>query len=123
MELQYQILIILFIHWVADFLFQTQKMAMNKSSDNYQLFLHVLVYSSVWFVVGIFFFDFFNVLLFTLATFILHFSTDYVTSRWTGFLYKRGKFYGFPSFFSVIGLDQFLHYLQLILCYEFFLMN
>lgn len=119
MNVYYQILIILFIHWVADFLYQTKDMAVNKSSSNLWLFRHVAVYSSVWFFVGIAIFDIAQVALFTIITFISHFITDYITSRWTKKLYNIGKYYGFPSFFSVIGLDQYLHYLQLILCYKY----
>lgn len=120
MKTEYQILIIIFIHWVADFLLQTQKMAMNKSKDNYWLFCHVLIYSATWFFVGLFLFAPVPVALFTGTTFICHFITDYLTSRWTSKLYKQEKFYGFPAFFSVIGLDQFFHYAQLIICYEYF---
>lgn len=118
--MEYQIILILFIHWVADFLLQTKRMATNKSKDNYWLFAHVLIYSITWFVIGAFFFNVISVLLFTITTFICHFITDYVTSRWTSKLYKQEKYYGFPSFFSVIGLDQFLHFLQLILSYKYF---
>ncbi len=119
MKTEYEIIIIIFIHWVADFLLQTSKMATNKSRNNYWLFTHVFVYSIVWLFIGLFFFKPILVVLFSLITFICHFITDYLTSRWTSKLYKEQKFYGFPSFFSVIGLDQFLHYLQLILCYGF----
>lgn len=120
METEYQIILIILIHWVADFLLQTQKMAINKSKNNYWLLAHVLVYSAVWFFIGLFFFKLMPIMLFTATTFIFHFITDYLTSRWTSKLYKQEKYYGFPAFFSIIGLDQFLHYLQLILCYEYF---
>jgi hypothetical protein len=120
MRTEYQILIILFIHWVADFVLQTKEMGMNKSKSDYWLISHVFVYSMVWFFIGMFFFKIPQVILFVVTTFILHFITDYLTSRWTSKLYKQRKYYGFPAFFSVIGLDQFLHYTQLILCYEYF---
>jgi hypothetical protein len=114
MRTEYQIILILFIHWVVDFLLQTQKMAMNKSKSNYWLFVHVFIYSMTWLFIGLFLFKPMQVMLFTVITFVCHFVTDYLTSRWTGKLYKEQKFYGFPAFFSVIGLDQFLHYLELI---------
>lgn len=120
MKIEYQIILIIFIHWVADFLFQTQKMAVNKSKDNWWLFAHVFIYSITWYFIGLFFFNPISVISFTITTFIFHFITDYLTSRWTSKLYKEEKYYGFPAFFSVIGFDQFLHYLQLILCYEYF---
>lgn len=119
MKTEYQIILIIFIHWVADFLLQSKSMAIGKSKSNYWLSWHVLIYSLVWFSIGIFFFDFKSVAIFTLVTFIAHFTTDYFTSRWTSRLYRQEKYYGFPSFFSVIGFDQFLHYLQLILTYTY----
>lgn len=117
MKTEYQIILIIFIHWIADFLLQTRKMATNKSTDNYWLLIHVFVYSTVWFFIGIFLYEPIRVILFSITTFIFHFITDYLTSRTTTKLYKKQNYYGF---FSVIGFDQFLHYLQLIICYEFF---
>lgn len=124
-----QIIILLLIHWVADFLCQTKEMAMGKSTSNVWLLKHVGTYTSVYFIV-------FSVLLlivpskvivlqtigflqFISITFVCHFLTDYFTSRWTKHLREKEKYYGFPSFFSVLGLDQFLHALQLILTYEY----
>ena len=113
-----EVLSILFIHWVADFLFQTKTMATMKSKDTNWLLIHVAVYSFTWFFIGAFFFGPLKASLFFGITFMCHFITDYLTSRWTSKLYKDSKFYGFPSFFSVIGLDQWLHYFQIILTYE-----
>ena len=123
METEYQIIAIIIIHWIADFILQTKKMAMNKSKNNYWLFAHVAIYSMTWFLIGLLFFDLIPTVLFTVTTFTCHFITDYVTSRWTSKLYKEKKYYGFPAFFSVIGLDQFLHYLQLILSYKYILIQ
>ncbi len=124
MKPEFQIIIIIFIHWVADFLLQTREMALNKSKSNYWLSIHCLTYSAVWLFTGVVLWGFnlielYSVILFTAITFVCHFITDYFTSRWTSKLYATQKFYGFPSFFSVIGLDQFLHYAQLILCFYF----
>jgi len=118
MKTEYQIIILLFIHWVADFLLQTKKMATMKSKDTNWLLIHVAVYSFVWFFIGAFF-DPVKSALFFGITFIFHFATDYLTSRWTSKLYKDSKFYGFPSFFSVIGFDQWLHFAQLILTLDY----
>jgi len=117
MRIEYQIILLIFVHWIGDFLFQTYNMAMNKSKNNYMLFNHVLAYTSVWIVIGMFFFTLAQVLTFAIITFVFHFAMDYCTSRWTSELHKNGKFYGFPAFFSVIGLDQSFHYAQLILTY------
>ena len=120
MKPEYQIIILIYIHWIADFLFQTKEMALNKSKNNFWLFAHVFVYSMTWFFIGILFYKPEQVVLFIITTFVCHFITDYFTSRWTSSLYEKKIYYGFPSFFSVIGLDQFLHYFQLIVCYEYF---
>jgi len=120
MRIEYQIIILLFIHWVADFLFQTKDMATNKSKSNMWLFTHVSTYTTVYGAVGLFFFPPMQVIGFCAATFFFHFITDYFTSRLTSKLYAAKKYYGFPSFFSVIGGDQWLHFVQLILCYTYF---
>jgi hypothetical protein len=119
MDIEYQILILIFLHWVGDFLLQNTDMATNKSKSNIWLFKHVMSYSLVWIFAGVWFFPPHLVVIFFFVTFIAHFTTDYYTSRWTNKLYANKKFYGFPAFFSVIGLDQWLHYLQLILTYKF----
>mgnify|MGYP003453949244 CR=1 FL=1 len=56
----------------------------------------------------------FKPLQFTGITFVFHWITDYLTSRWTTKLYKKKDWYGF---FTVIGLDQFLHAAQLVITY------
>ena len=90
---------LLLVHYVADFLLQNDWMAVNKSKHWGALTLHVAVYSLV-----------FTLLLgwqFGLITFVTHFVTDAITSRWTRSLYypvfKR------HWFFCVIGLDQLIH--------------
>ena len=112
---------LLLIHWLGDFIFQTQKMAMNKSKNIYWLITHVVVYTFTFFIALVFLFDFAMVIAFCFFTFFAHLATDYVTSRWTSKFNKEKKYYGFPAFFSVIGLDQFLHQGQLILYYVIFL--
>lgn len=116
MAIEYQIILIIFVHWIADFVLQSQKMSMNKSKSNYWLLIHVSIYSITWALVGVIFFIFYKVALFVAITFICHFITDYFTSRCTSKLYKQGKYH---NFFLVIGIDQFIHYSQLILCYKF----
>lgn len=119
MNIEYQIILLIFVHWIGDFLFQTYDMAMNKSKSNRMLLNHVSAYTSIWVLIGVFFFTVTQVLVFAAITFVFHFAIDYCTSRWTSELHKKGKFYGFPAFFSVIGLDQSFHYAQLILTYTY----
>jgi phosphate starvation-inducible membrane PsiE len=104
------ILFIALIHWVADFVLQTDEMALNKSKDNYWLGLHVLHYSFglcfvgllVWYLTNNFHYGF----MWVVMNAILHFLVDYHTSRWTSKLWQAGKRH---DFFVVIGLDQLIH--------------
>jgi hypothetical protein len=119
------------VHYIADFIFQAEEWAENKSKNNQALLSHVATYSTFWVVAS---FIMFGVnqpghtvewyvahsMIFAITTFILHFATDYITSR---IVSKRfaNKHYGspIPNFgaFSIIGLDQVLHYAQLFLTY------
>ena len=104
-------LFLLFGHWVADFVCQSNWMAQNKSKSNWPLIVHVCAYSAVMFVFGL------AVLVFGVGTLALwavfalvngglHFVTDFFTSRKSSKLYAEGRIH---DFFVVIGLDQFLH--------------
>jgi hypothetical protein len=117
------LLFIIFIHWVADFVLQTRHMGLRKSSSNYYLTLHVLVYTfstiMAWSIVlpliGFHLTTFSVSLAFSLI-FLLHWLTDYITSRQTTKLYKEEKYY---EFFVMIGFDQVLHYVQLFLIFNY----
>ena len=109
------IVMILLIHFLADFGLQTHEQATRKSMDNKQLAYHVGVYTAVWFVAGISMFgDIQKTVTFALITFICHFLTDYVTSR-IGKPYWEKK--DFHNAFVIVGFDQLLHYVQLFLTY------
>lgn len=96
---------ILLIHFIGDFVCQTDEMAINKSSSNKWLTIHVFTYTCI-FIAGT------NCnFLFCFATFITHWLTDYCTSRWTSYLWKKEDRH---NFFLVIGLDQFIHSVTLI---------
>lgn len=103
------ILLILIIHWFADFVLQTHWQASNKSINFYALVRHTAVYSACWIPLLVSLFGGYGLLAIG-SIFILHTITDYFTSRITSRLYKQSKIHGF---FVVIGFDQWLHYLQL----------
>lgn len=128
-----QVLFIILIHWIADFLLQTQDMATKKSTSIYWLSKHIFAYIlgtiptalMVWIVSH----SLMYALLWLIINGILHWITDYYTSRWTSKLYvnqqfyapnKYIKFFNFPAFFSVIGLDQVIHYSCLFITYVIF---
>lgn len=124
-----QILALLAVHFVADFLFQSDWMALNKGKRWDALALHCALYAVCFVPFG---------LAFAALTFVAHFAQDAVTSR----INSRFWFFDmampvlWPSrrdpngpavphyaarggdrhwFFVGIGADQLLHFTQLIL--------
>lgn len=111
-----EIFAILFIHWIADFVCQTDWQAKNKSKDNYALLSHTTGYSLVWFMAGLPFYSYAPILFFAFIgiTFVAHTITDYYTSRLNSKLWAAGKVH---YFFVSVGFDQILHYVQLFTTY------
>lgn len=99
------LLLLIWTHTVADFALQTDAMAINKSSSNKWLAIHVGIYAACLIPFGP---------VFALVNFALHFVTDWVTSRMTSRLWKAGRRH---EFFVVIGIDQALHLTALVLTY------
>ncbi len=111
------ILAILFIHWIADFVLQTDTMAKNKSTSNYYLTIHVLTYTTALGLGALFlpFKDFDLLLLWMGFNGVLHWITDYFTSRLNTYLWKKQDVH---NFFVSVGFDQFIHYTCLLLSYQ-----
>jgi len=119
-----EFLILIIFHFIADFIFQDEEWALNKSKNNQALINHVYVYSlimglgatAVFAYVGLAKFTAYSMLVFISITFVAHFFTDFVTSRIVAYQSEE-KHYGssMPNFgmFTTIGFDQLLHYLQL----------
>ena len=111
------VLLIALIHFIGDFIFQTDEMSRNKSTSIYWLSLHVLVYSLIttmgWAAISLVPVVLFKVFI---LTYITHWCTDFVTSKLTGYLYQKGDIH---NFFVVIGIDQFIHLTTLMLTYNY----
>lgn len=109
-------LIILSLHWVFDFVFQTDKMALNKSKSGYWLTVHVSVYSVglLWmaYLIGL---TSVNIAAFWIFNAVLHWLTDWCTSRLNSYLWKKEMRHWF---FVGIGFDQLLHYSALFITLE-----
>jgi hypothetical protein len=97
------ILLIVWMHFVADFLFQTDQMAINKSKSNKWLTIHIVCYIAIFFVFG---------WKYAIVNAIGHWITDWCSSRLTSYLWKKEQRHWF---FVVIGLDQAIHLTTLIL--------
>lgn len=95
-------------HWIADFVFQTDEMAKNKSSCNWALLSHIGVYTLA-ILINTIHLDPSPMWLVLVA--VTHLVTDYFTSRLTKKLYEAKKIH---EFFVVIGADQALHMIQLL---------
>ena len=99
-------LLLVWLHFVADFIMQSDRIAINKSSDNGILLTHVCLYSMFFLGFGFWF---------VLANLVLHFITDWCTSRVTKRLWLADQRHWF---FVVIGLDQAIHMTCLFVTYE-----
>lgn len=107
----WQLVTLLGVHWVADFLCQTRWMAENKSKRIDALSAHVATYSVILALASLVLFGpSISLIWFILANAVLHFATDFVTSRMTTALWNSKNVYGF---FAIIGLDQLLHQIAL----------
>jgi hypothetical protein len=126
----FQFLFIITNHWIADFVLQTHDMATKKSTSNKWLTKHIMMYvigmSATAILILFITSNIVSALLWLVVNGALHWLTDYFTSRWTSKLYAKQQFYStkkyinFPAFFSVIGLDQVIHYFCLIITYALF---
>ena len=107
----WQLVALLLVHWVADFVMQTQWMAENKSRRLVALGAHVLTYSSVLGVATVVMFGATQPVLWFIAVNAgLHFATDFVTSRISAEMWRRQNVH---AFFICIGFDQLLHQIAL----------
>lgn len=106
------IVLALVIHWVFDFVLQSNWMASNKSNSLRALSGHVIVYT-----VGMMLLGFFVAGPTTTAVLIgainggTHFGVDFCTSKITSALWKKKDVH---NFFVVIGFDQLIHTIILI---------
>ena len=112
------VLYFLLVHWVADFVLQTEHMALRKSTSNYYLGMHVTVYTvttivSWWLlflIVGLHATSL-QYLEAGTAIFVMHF-IDYITSRITGKFHKAN-----------ISFDQWLHYIQIFTVFNYIILR
>lgn len=102
------ILVLLTVHFVADFLLQSHWMASNKSRRMDALLLHTVTYGACFVIFGVWF---------AVMNFALHTLVDFVTSRITSQLWAKQQWHWF---FAVVGADQLIHFFCLILTYGWF---
>lgn len=102
------ILLVCTIHYVADFWIQTEHQAQCKSFCNKALAIHCALYALPFLIFG---------WQFALITGLLHFATDYVSSRWSKHFFDSNEI---RKGFQVVGLDQLVHMVCLFVLLQFF---
>lgn len=118
MQYFYGLLWILVVHFIADFICQSDWMAQNKSKSNDALGIHVAIYTMVLLFSSIplaLMLQVSNgnlVLVWVAFNGGMHFVTDYITSRINARLWREKKVHWF---FVGVGADQLIHYLTLAL--------
>lgn len=122
-------------HFLADFVFQSNWMAQNKSKSNKALSIHIAAYTGTAYaaslilgfalvIIGILLYpnqkpSYTFTVLFAVYWGLnapLHWITDYFTSRWSSKLWAQQRVH---DFFVVIGLDQLIHTWTLIILFPF----
>jgi hypothetical protein len=109
------LLIIFVVHFLADFVFQSSKMATGKSKSLKWLTIHVGVYASVSLLTFAFLaITYGNILLafyWWSINVALHFITDFFTSKVTSRFWEEKNM---RFFFVMIGFDQLIHNICLV---------
>lgn len=107
------VVVVLFGHWVADFVLQPHWMSLRKSTDWWVLLQHAYVITLGGVVVGLVVVMVADhtrppgyLGIWAVLNGAAHFAIDAVTSRITSKLWRKGETH---NFFVVIGFDQFLH--------------
>lgn len=104
--------IILIAHWVGDYLFQSTRMAVEKSSSFKWLTTHVATYTGVILAFSIFLFPWKTAILYVGINGLLHFITDFFTSKLAAKHQDNARI-----FYPILGFDQLVHGLCLYLTY------
>ena len=100
-------------HWAGDFVFQTSQMALGKSSSIKWLTLHVLAYTAILLIFAVFALPNDVIIVYTLVNGILHWITDFFTSKLGAHYFKRPR-----VFYPILGFDQLVHVMTLYITYE-----
>ena len=106
---------IMFLHWVADFVAQSDWMARNKSKKMLPLFFHCAIYGSIMFlgmIITPMGFGIGMLALWVVFNAVAHFLIDGITSRVNSWLWEKKDVH---NFFVSIGFDQYVHFLLLAL--------
>ena len=105
LDIQFELLSLIWLHFIADFLFQTDRMALNKSKSPAWLIFHCCIYALCFSFYGAFF---------VVVAGVSHFMIDWITSKINVWLWLREERHWF---FCMVGFDQALHITVLLLLF------
>ena len=131
----YFVIYVFFMHYIADFIVQTEYQALNKSKSFKALSMHVLTYTVTLFIMVLPIVYFFKgyaygldhnkiiatlllSMIFAVYNGVFHFAVDFVTSKLVSYHFAKGDS---RNAFKIIGWDQFLHITILYVSYVYFL--
>jgi len=97
------LLLLVWTHFVADFILQTNYIAANKSKYTGCLLIHCIIYSIPFLIFGV---------EYAIINGMLHFIVDYFSSALTTVFYANDKIH---RFWVTIGCDQAIHMTCLVL--------
>lgn len=100
------IILIIWLHTIGDFVFQTRYIGNNKSKNIMVLAAHCLLYAIPLCVIS---FEF------AIINGLLHLPVDFTSSKLTKYFYFKKK--NEYMFFTTIGIDQAVHFTILLLTY------
>lgn len=116
------LLVIFTVHFLADFVFQSSKMATGKSKSLKWLSIHVGVYGLVSLISAYFIGSEFGLMrigfMWWGINVSLHFIVDFFTSKITSRFWDEKRM---RLFFVMIGFDQLLHSMCLLITYSLIL--
>ena len=121
------LILILFYHWVMDFVAQTRHVAETKSESFTTVFMHACLYMMPAFVINAIAFVFNQFYLPTYIAFsswifvngIAHLVQDFYTSRTQAYLHTQNKT---KLFWNSLGFDQFAHIAFAVLSYKWIIL-
>ena len=109
-----QLICLLAVHWLGDFVLQSHWMSVNKSKRLDALAIHVATYTTTLLVGSALLFGVHEIgplALFVGVNGTLHFATDFVTSQITSRLWHQQREH---LFFVAVGFDQLIHQVTLV---------
>lgn len=112
--------LILFIHFVGDFLLQSTDMAVNKARSVKWLSIHVSVYTVVLLIGCMALFGAEVAITYALVNGGIHLVTDFFTSKLNSNLFEREDK---RWYYTGIGFDQFIHGASLLLTYDYLIVS